>query len=79
MQGDSDMEDYGFEYSDEDYIEEDVDIENQYYNSKGISFCFNLFRYQSVVIFTRFVLLCFAQGWWRTTNCRKHWMGLSRF
>ena len=36
VQGDSDMEeDYGFEYSDEDYQEEDVDIENQYYNSKG--------------------------------------------
>eukprot|EP00890_Picochlorum_soloecismus_P000016 jgi/Picsp_1/1014/NSC_04498-R1_protein len=32
----SDMEDYGFEYSDEDYGEEDVDIENQYYNSKGL-------------------------------------------
>ena len=31
------MEDYGFEYSDEDVEEEDVDIENQYYNSKGIS------------------------------------------
>eukprot|EP00889_Picochlorum_renovo_P008706 jgi/Picre1/35736/NNA_003196.t1 len=32
----SDMEeDYGFEYSDDDYAEEDVDIENQYYNSKG--------------------------------------------
>jgi len=30
------MEDYGFEYSDEDYGEEDVDIENQYYNSKGM-------------------------------------------
>jgi len=29
------MEDYGFEYSDDDYAEEDVDIENQYYNSKG--------------------------------------------
>ena len=27
--------DYGFEYSDEDNQEEDVDIENQYYNSKG--------------------------------------------
>lgn len=27
--------DYGFEYSDEDVQEEDVDIENQYYNSKG--------------------------------------------
>lgn len=30
------MEDYGFEYSDEDPEEEDVDIENQYYNSKGV-------------------------------------------
>lgn len=31
----SDSEDYGFEYSDDDYAEGDVDIENQYYNSKG--------------------------------------------
>lgn len=30
-----DMEDYGFEYSDEEQEEQDVDIENQYYNSKG--------------------------------------------
>lgn len=30
------MEDYGFEYSDEEQQEEDVDIENQYYNSKGM-------------------------------------------
>ena len=31
------MEDYGFEYSDEDsQEEEDVDVENQYYNSKGL-------------------------------------------
>lgn len=29
------MEDYGFEYSDEEPEEEDVDIENQYYNAKG--------------------------------------------
>lgn len=29
--------DYGFEYSDEEPEEEDVDIENQYYNSKGAS------------------------------------------
>lgn len=29
------MEDYGFEYSDEDLEEQDVDIENNYYNSKG--------------------------------------------
>eukprot|EP00878_Enallax_costatus_P008522 GHUV01008910.1.p1 GENE.GHUV01008910.1~~GHUV01008910.1.p1 ORF type:complete len:373 (+),score=151.55 GHUV01008910.1:186-1304(+) len=33
---DDDMEDYGFEYSDEEPEEEDVDIENQYYNSKGM-------------------------------------------
>lgn len=29
------MEDYGFEYSDAEPEEEDVDIENQYYNAKG--------------------------------------------
>lgn len=34
--GDSDIEDYGFEYSDEDAEEENVDLENQYYNSKGL-------------------------------------------
>lgn len=33
---DDDMEDYGFEYSDDNVEEEDVDIENQYYNSKGL-------------------------------------------
>mmetsp|Transcript_3471 Transcript_3471/g.15990 ORF Transcript_3471/g.15990 Transcript_3471/m.15990 type:complete len:133 (+) Transcript_3471:45-443(+) len=33
---DDDMEDYGFEYSDDDTEQEDVDIENQYYNSKGM-------------------------------------------
>lgn len=32
---DADMEDYGFEYSEDDAEEQDVDIENQYYNSKG--------------------------------------------
>ncbi|KAJ8754492.1 hypothetical protein K2173_005653 [Erythroxylum novogranatense] len=30
------MEDYGFEYSDEEPEEQDVDIENQYYNSKEL-------------------------------------------
>lgn len=30
------MEDYGFEYSDEEPEEQDVDIENQYYNTKGL-------------------------------------------
>lgn len=34
---DADMEDYGFEYSDEEQEEQDVDIENQYYNSKGFT------------------------------------------
>jgi COP9 signalosome complex subunit 2 len=35
----SDIEDdYGFEYSDDEELdEEDIDIENQYYNSKGTS------------------------------------------
>ena len=35
---DADMEDYGFEYSEEEPEEQDVDIENQYYNSKGKAF-----------------------------------------
>lgn len=37
---DADMEDYGFEYSDEEPEEQDVDIENQYYNSKGFFLIF---------------------------------------
>ncbi|KAI3787436.1 hypothetical protein L1987_41899 [Smallanthus sonchifolius] len=32
---DADMEDYVFEYSEEEPEEQDVDTENQYYNSKG--------------------------------------------
>ncbi|XP_028760255.1 COP9 signalosome complex subunit 2-like [Neltuma alba] len=36
MASDADMEDYGFEYSEEEPEEQDVDIENQYYNSKGL-------------------------------------------
>ena len=28
-------DDYGFEYSDDDQEEEDVNIENRYYNAKG--------------------------------------------
>lgn len=35
---DMDEMDYGFEYSDEDLDEEDVAIENQYYNSKGAKY-----------------------------------------
>lgn len=30
------MEDYGFEYSDDEPEEQDVDIENQYYTAKGM-------------------------------------------
>ncbi|KAK9016122.1 hypothetical protein V6N11_007202 [Hibiscus sabdariffa] len=33
---DANMEDYGFEYSDEQAEKQDADIENQYYNSKGL-------------------------------------------
>ncbi|RZC79155.1 hypothetical protein C5167_046074 [Papaver somniferum] len=36
MGSDAEMEDYGFEYSEEEPEEQDVDIENQYYNSKGL-------------------------------------------
>ncbi|KAK4581255.1 hypothetical protein RGQ29_024789 [Quercus rubra] len=36
MASDADMEDYGFEYSEEEQEEQDVDIENQYYNAKGL-------------------------------------------
>uniref|UniRef100_A0A0E0FK46 COP9 signalosome complex subunit 2 n=1 Tax=Oryza nivara TaxID=4536 RepID=A0A0E0FK46_ORYNI len=39
MGSDADMEDYGFEYSDDEPEEQDVDIENQYYNSKGYASC----------------------------------------
>jgi len=45
----SDMdEDYGFEYSDEEQDEEQVDVENQYYNAKGASLALFFF---SVVFF----------------------------
>lgn len=36
MGSDADEMDYGFEYSDEEQDDEDVAIENQYYNSKGL-------------------------------------------
>lgn len=46
---DADMEDYGFEYSDEEPEEQDVEIENQYYNSKGVVLvCFYRFYIFSV-------------------------------
>ena len=45
----SDMdEDYGFEYSDEEQDEEQVDVENQYYNAKGTLFE-NSIRFFSVL------------------------------
>jgi hypothetical protein len=36
--------DYGFEYSDDEPEEEDVDIENQYYNAKGAHLTRSLLR-----------------------------------
>ena len=39
--------DYGFEYSDDEPEEEDVDIENQYYNAKGAQLTPVLFPIQS--------------------------------
>jgi hypothetical protein len=60
----SDMdEDYGFEYSDEEQDEEQVDVENQYYNAKGLfrSFLsvflllsFSLFKSRSNELFLSF-------------------------
>jgi len=41
-------EDYGFEYSDEELDEEQVDVENQYYNAKGTLFE-NIIRFFSVL------------------------------
>lgn len=40
-------EDYGFEYSDEEQDEEQVDVENQYYNAKS-TFFKNSIRFFSV-------------------------------
>jgi hypothetical protein len=53
------MEDYGFEYSDEEPEEQDVDIENQYYNSKG--------KYFSFFIFSRFLWIPYSSI---STLCR---------
>lgn len=47
---DADMEDYGFEYSDEEPEEQDVDIENQYYNSKGFFLKFILLVYLTSIL-----------------------------
>lgn len=47
------MEDYGFEYSEEEPEEQDVDIENQYYNSKG------KFRVLIIVGFSWFMRLVY--------------------
>jgi len=49
------MEDYGFEYSDDEPEEQDVDIENQYYNSKGTWNA--VFKICNYILF--FVIWCF--------------------
>lgn len=57
---DADMEDYGFEYSDEEPEEQDVDIENQYYNSKGFSiYYFILGNYESLSFIAFFLMSLF--------------------
>lgn len=48
---DDEMEDYGFEYSDEEPEEEDVDIENQYYNAKGEGYSQFISVMKSILIF----------------------------
>ena len=48
---DADMEDYGFEYSDDDGDEQDVDIENQYYNSKGCLYLVDSWIFFDILIF----------------------------
>lgn len=54
------MEDYGFEYSDEEPEEQDVDIENQYYNSKGFSiYYFILGNYESLSFIAFFLMALF--------------------
>lgn len=75
----SDMdEDYGFEYSDEEQDEEQVDVENQYYNAKGLfrSFLsvflllsFSLFKSRSNELFLSFpkiLLFIVFKDCWRT-------------
>jgi hypothetical protein len=50
---DEDEMDYGFEYSDEEQDDEDVAIENQYYNSKGIDYLpmqLHEFTFQKIII-----------------------------
>lgn len=56
---DADMEDYGFEYSEEEQEEQDVDIENQYYNSKGIS---NNYYNQRFLLGCEFGYVCLLLG-----------------
>ncbi|KAG6762085.1 hypothetical protein POTOM_032570 [Populus tomentosa] len=64
MGSDADMEDYGFEYSDEEPEEQDVDIENQYYNSKGSLFSFFvvIFFYQIGLYLSIYLLLFGAKS-----------------
>ena len=47
-----DMEDYGFTYSDEDIDEEeDADVENHYYNSRGVPALFRPRPNVKIVVF----------------------------
>ena len=77
---DADMEDYGFEYSEEEAEEQDVDIENQYYNSKG-TLPFTIFVlagcakyllvhdiYYSMLVWTYLAFFCFCQIYRVTAN-----------
>lgn len=60
---DADMEDYGFEYSEEEAEEQDVDIENQYYNSKGTpSFTISLLAGCAQYILVHYI--CFGMLVW---------------
>ena len=72
---DADMEDYGFEYSEEEPEEQDVDIENQYYNSKGTSVAYNFLFENSLEVLS--ILEKFSECFkiffrnFRKINCAK--------
>lgn len=68
------MEDYGFEYSDEEPEEQDVDIENQYYNSKGLLLAYSRY-YQTLKIVFPVIFVEFSAG---CSSLREsdHWFSL---
>lgn len=80
------MEDYGFEYSDDDYAEEDVDIENQYYNSKGKFMTEMPWPTRQRPSFRLVVLTCAdikaiqlsVQAWSRVMSLKKRYQGLNK-